>query len=397
MKLQTRAFAIAGLLTLFQAATPVLAEGKKPLEGLRGALEPSGLSIEAEYTGEMVTAHKGAADGKSYYLDNVNVMVTWDLEKAFGFSDTTFYMNVLGNSGDRPNDAIGTLEGVTNLEVADGRFKVYELAVEKKFGDKGALSFGYMDLNAHFYATDASGLLVGPPYGIGTELAATGSNGPAIFPSSALALVGTINPTEDSYVRLGVFGARANNWGDPGNPNNFNEGALTIAEAGLTSKGLLALGAWRYTDKAPAYKSGGPAGSINPWGIYGLVEQPLMESDSGRAVTGFLRAGYSDGETSDFQGSVTAGILVDQIISGRPNSQFSLGVRQDYVSDLFKDTARLAGDDPLDAESGVEVSLADQLGAAVTLKGSLQYAPNPGGIRSAEDAVVSNVRLSVAF
>ena len=131
MKLQTRALAIAGLLALFQAATPVLAEGKKPLDGLRGTLEPSGLSIEAEYTGEMVTAHKGAADGKSYYLDKVNVMVTWDLEKAFGFSDTTFYMNVLGNSGDRPNDAIGTLEGVSNIEVADGRFKVYEFAFEK--------------------------------------------------------------------------------------------------------------------------------------------------------------------------------------------------------------------------------------------------------------------------
>ena len=91
MKRQTKTLAIAGLLTLFQASTPVLAEGKKPLDGLRGALEPSGLSIEAEYTGEMVTAHKGAADGKSYYLDNVNVMVTWDLEKAFGFSDTTHY------------------------------------------------------------------------------------------------------------------------------------------------------------------------------------------------------------------------------------------------------------------------------------------------------------------
>lgn len=108
--------AIGGLLTLFQVATPALAEGGKPLDGLRGALEPSGLSIEAEYTGELVTAHKGAADGKSYYLDNVNVMLTWDLEKAFGLTGTTFYMNVLGNSGDRPNDAIGTLEVFPTLK-----------------------------------------------------------------------------------------------------------------------------------------------------------------------------------------------------------------------------------------------------------------------------------------
>lgn len=83
MKHQSKTLAIAGLLTLFQAATPVLAEGKKPLDNLRGTLAPSSLSIDAEYIGEMVAAHKGAAYGKPYYLDNVNVMLTWDLEKAF--------------------------------------------------------------------------------------------------------------------------------------------------------------------------------------------------------------------------------------------------------------------------------------------------------------------------
>jgi porin len=397
MGLQLKTSAVAGLLTLVQVVTPAFAEVKKPLDGLRGTMEPSGLSIEAEYTGEMVMAHKGAADGQSYYLENVNVTLNWDLEKAFGISGTAFYMNVLGNSGDRPNDAVGTLEGVSNIEVADGRLKIYEFAFEKHFGDAGGLSFGYIDLNAQFYATEASGLLVGPPYGIGTELAATGSNGPAIFPSTSLALIGTINPTKESYVRLGVFGARAHNWGDPGSRNNLSDGILTIAEAGRTEKGLLALGAWRYSDKSPAFKSGGFAGSINPWGIYALVEQPLMETASGRAVTGFLRAGYSDGETSDFQGSVTAGILVDQIISGRPNSQFSLGVRRAFVSDLFKDTARLADEEPLSSESGIEIALADQLNAAVTLQSSLHYAPNPGAIRAAEDALISSVRLSVAF
>ena len=54
MKLRIKTMAIGGLLTLFQVATPALAEGAKPLDGLRGALEPSGLSIEAEYTGELV-------------------------------------------------------------------------------------------------------------------------------------------------------------------------------------------------------------------------------------------------------------------------------------------------------------------------------------------------------
>lgn len=397
MRLTTTQMTMAGFIAGVLTSSAALADGGKPLDGLRGAIEPSGLSIEAEYTGEWVSAHQGAADGKSFFLDNVNVLVNWDLEKAFGLKGTTLYMNVLGNSGDRPNDRIGTLEGVSNLEVADGRFKVYEFAVEQAFGDNTSVSFGYIDLNAHFYATDASGLLVGPPYGIGTELAATGSNGPSIFPSTSLALVGKFKPTENSYLRVGVFGARAHNWGDPGSSNNFNEGSLVIAEAGLTSRGLLALGGWRYTDKVAAYRPTGPAASIQPWGIYGLVEQPLIESETGPSVTGFVRAGVSDGDTSDFTGSFSAGFLVDRALPGRPNSQFSLGVRHANVSDQFKDTARSNGDTPKSGESGVEVTVADQLTSSISLQGSLHYAPNPGAVKSAEDALVSSVRLTVAF
>lgn len=122
-----------------------------------------------------------------------------------------------------------------------------------------------------------------------------------------------------------------------------------------------------------------------------------MESEAGPAVTGFLRAGISDGDTSDFTGSFTAGVLVDRVLPGRPDSQFSLGVRHAYVSDQFKDTARSNGETPKSGESGVEVTLADQLTSAVSLQGSLHYAPSPGAVKSADDALVSSVRLTVAF
>jgi porin len=398
MKASHTLAATSGLLISTIIACPAHAESRKLLDGLRGALEPAGLSVEAEYTGEFVAVNQGDAKDQSFYLDNANISVNWDLEKAFGWSGSSFYMNVLSNSGERPNDAVGTLDGVSNIEVADGRWKIFEFAFEQKLGDKASVSFGYIDLNGHFYATESSGLLMGPPYGIGTELAVTGSNGPSIFPSSAPAIVLNLTPTEDSYAKLGVFGANSHNWGDPGSNRNFNDGVLTIAEAGLTKSGLIALGGWRYSNKVSAYDPlGTNPKSINPWGIYALLEKPLIASETGRSVTGFFRAGYSDGETTDFTGSVTTGILVDRILGGRPNSQFSLGLRQAYVSDQFKDNTRLAGLTPLSSETGVELTLADQLNSSVTLHGSVQYVPNPGAIRAANDALVSSVRLSVAF
>jgi porin len=390
--------ALFGAALLIAYASPSLAEGRKPLDGLRGALEPKGVSIAAEYTGEWVSAHSGAAEGKTFYLDNANVVVDWDLEKTFGWKGTSAYLNILSNAGKRPNGRIGTLEGVSNIEVGDGRWKVFEFSLTQNFGASASLEAGYIDLNRHFYGTESSGLLTGPPYGIGTELAVTGSNGPSIFPSAAPALVLALEPTKTSYVRLGVFGANANNWGDPEPLKNFQDGVLTIGEVGLTQHGLIALGGWRYSKKVTAYTGvGGPDKSINPWGIYGLLEQPLIASEAGPAVTGFMRAGYSDGETTDFTGSITAGILVERAISGRPNSQLSLGVRRAFVSDQFKDNARSLGDEPLAHESGLELTLADQLGEALTLQGSLHYTPDPGAVRAAHEALISNVRLTVAF
>ncbi|MEN9855871.1 MAG: hypothetical protein RLZZ157_997 [Pseudomonadota bacterium] len=380
------------------AATPAYAEGSRPLDGLRGFLEPSGISVEAEYTAEFVTATPSGGESKSSYLDNYNVTATWDLGKAFGWTGTSLYANVLGNSGARPNDAIGTVDGVSNIEVADGRWKLFEFALEKQFGEVASVNVGYIDLNGHFYSTPASSLLVGPPYGIGTELAVTGSNGPSIFPSSAPAIVAKFHPTQTSYVHAGVFGANAHNWGDPEPSNNFKDGTLAIAEAGLTKSGLLAIGGWRYSKAVSAFvPEGADARTTNPWGIYALLEKPLLVSESGRTITGFVRAGLSDGDTTDVEASMTAGLRIDKILSKCPDSAVSLGLRRVQMSDGFKDSVRLDGGEPLSEETGVELTFVDKVGEILTLQGSLQYSPNPGALRDAKDVLVSSVRLSVAF
>jgi carbohydrate-selective porin OprB len=83
--------ALCSAAILFLCATPGHAEGhvegRKALDGLRGVIEPKGVSIEADYVGEWVSDHSGAAEGKSFYLDTANIVVKLDLEKAFGWRD----------------------------------------------------------------------------------------------------------------------------------------------------------------------------------------------------------------------------------------------------------------------------------------------------------------------
>ncbi|MEG8025504.1 carbohydrate porin [Sphingomonas aurantiaca] len=168
------------------------------------------------------------------------------------------------------NTLAGTLQGVDNIEVAKGRAKLYEAWVEQDIaGGRAALLVGLSDLNVDFYQNDSAGLLVAPAFGIGSELAATGPNGPSIFPSTALTLRLNVAIASLGYVRAAVVNARAGVLGDAaGIDFGMHDGALLIAEAGTRTNGKLAIGGWRYTrhqdDMAACDGSGVPSGGPRP-------------------------------------------------------------------------------------------------------------------------------------
>ncbi len=78
---------------------------------------------------------------------------------------------------------VGDLQGLNNIE-ADAGWYLYDLWSEVSFGPRQGASVraGLLDLNAEFDTSDTAGFFVSPPFGIGTDLAQTGANGPAVFP-----------------------------------------------------------------------------------------------------------------------------------------------------------------------------------------------------------------------
>jgi len=93
--------------------------------------------------------------------------------------------------------------------------------------------------------------LIAPPFGIGSELSATGPNGPSIFPSTALAV--RLNAhIGKGYARFAVINAEAGTIGDEGGIQPFGrDGVLLIGEAGINTNGKIAVGAWTYSKKQP--------------------------------------------------------------------------------------------------------------------------------------------------
>ncbi|USQ96115.1 carbohydrate porin [Caulobacter sp. RL271] len=358
------------------------------------------LQLGVSYTADVTGAVSGGLAKRGRVLDDLQVAADLDLDKAVGWKGATVHVLLLNNSGAAPNDDAGTLQGVDNIEVTRQRARLFEAWVEQGFGDKGSVRAGLYDLNSEFYANDSAGLLIAPAFGIGSELAATGPNGPSIFPSTALAVRARWTPSETLYAQAAVLNANAGVLGDPGGVHtSFDNGVLIIAEAGWQGRGKVAFGTWRYTDKQDDIRAvtptGGPVHSTAK-GAYVLLERQLSGGDEGRKTTAFARLGVSDGDTTAFKGGWQAGVLVERVFESRPDSAFSVGINQAFLSGKFRDNAFDAGQRLTRSESAIEVTYSDKIGP-VTIQPDLQYVKDPGADGGVGHALVAILRFGVAF
>jgi len=369
--------------------------------GAPEAQAQDGVDLSAAYVMDVVAVGAEARRAKVYWLDNLDVTADLELEKLIGWNGATMHVDVLANMGGMPNDRAGTLQGVDNIEVASHRLRLFEAWIEQKIGERATVRAGLYDLNSEFYSNDSAGLLLAPAFGVGSEIAATGPNGPSIFPSTALAVRVDHKLGKDGFVRAAVLNASARTLGDPGGVNlTFDDGALLIAEAGVAGAGgKLAVGAWGYTlhqDDVFAVDNAGAPIQRHARGAYVVAEKPFNDPEGAHPVAGFVRAGLSDGKTTPFKGGWQAGVLVSKLWAGRDDSQLSFGVNQAYLSNGYRDLMRADGVRTRNAESAVELTYSDKFGP-VTLQPDLQLVFDAGGDADAKPVVVGGLRASIAF
>lgn len=383
------------------AGAALLALGVQPASAQEEAPAPPAVDLAGEVIVDVAGLVSGTGDRKLRALSNVNLTADLDLARLIGWGGTRAHFHVLDNRGGRPNDAAATLQGVDNIEVPDAGLRLFEAWLERDIGSGGAsLRMGLYDVNSEFYANDAAGLLIAPPFGIGSELAATGPNGPSIFPSSALAARLYV-PVGGAFVRLGVINARASTLGDRGGVDfSFRDGLLLIGEAGRSEGRVRGnIGVWRYTrNPEDSYETGPDGAPLRKpsQGAYAVLEGDLLASGGARQVTAFLRAGLSDPHTTPFHGGFQAGLLMAPALAARPDSQLLLGVHHAWTSNHFRDSMRDADGAPGN-ETVVELTYADQLTPWLALQPDVQWVHQPGGDRRAADAVVGIVRLTWSF
>jgi len=247
--------------------------------------------------------------------------------------------------------------------------------------------------------SNSSGIFLGPTYGISSEIAATGPNGPSIFPSTALGLRANLSIGDHGYVRAAVLNAHSGVLGDPkGVDLTFDDGVLTIAQVGVDGDAKIGVGAWRYSRKQDDIRDvdvyGAPV-QVAADGAYLLAEHPLFGDEGKAQGTAFLRVGVSDARTTPFRGGWQAGLHIVHPIASRPDSELAFGVQQGLLSQRFRANLRDTGVDPKTAESGVEITYADKLTSRVTVQPDLQWARLADAPRDADSRWIATLRVRV--
>ena len=378
------------------AGASALCAGHAAAEEKTDAAGP--IQLSASYVADLVGVVDGGLAERGRFLDNLNLVVDADLERVMGWRGASAHFDVLNNSGAMPNDDAGTLQGVDNIEVPSRRLRLFEAWIEQSFGDS-SLRLGLYDLNSEFYANESAGYLIAPAFGIGSEIAATGPNGPSIFPSTALAARFHTQFANGLFARAAIINANAGVLGDPGGVDiSFDEGALLVAEAGVEGERKLAFGVWGYSQRQDDIRdvdSFGDPIHRDAHGAYMIYEQPLNDADGARATHAFLRAGISDGDTTPFAGGWQAGLLVERIFDGRPDSIFSVGINQGVLSDGYRQNQIDLGAAMETSELQVEITYSDRLCPNLTIQPDLQWVRRPSGDRAIKDALVAGLRVSV--
>lgn len=352
------------------------------------ASNPAAWSAEGNLTLDVMANLDGGLKTGSRVLDNALVQFNYD-GAVHGLSGVTATIGALYNGNQSVSgDLVGDLQGISNIETGTQALRPYEVWIAKAFGDgETSLKAGLIDLNGNFDAPGVSTLFLNSSHGIIPSFSQSGANGPSIFPTLGLALVGEASLSEGLNVRAGVFDPVP---GDPDKPTRTDtrwrsdDGALGVIEVERATDAVrFALGGWTYSNAT--------AGSLareqnSNSGLYGTVE-----FNPKGPISAFLRAGTADPDRNDVSSYLGGGVVWTGPFPARKDDQF--GVAMAHVT--TSKPARAAG--LSDSETNIELTWAAPITGGFAVQGNLQYVMNPGADTVLSNAIVTGLRLSWSF
>ena len=376
--------------------------------GRRTALYESGVVFEAGYKFDLLNLVQGGLQTGGQSLGHLDLKLKTDLEKAWGWTGTTAFFNVIHDHGEKFNrDRLGSLNGVTNIEVPVDTERFFQAWVQREWQDgKYSLLAGLYPIDTEFQVLDTAALFIQPPYGPTGDLSST--RGPSIFNTSAFGVRGKwVSDDRSVYAQAAILD------GIPGDPNQpkgthivfgSNDGTMGIVEIGLRThesrEAKYAIGFWGYSAKVDDLVDVDT--NRNPIqrrssGTYFLADGNFWKEESGRSLSGFFRYGVTDGDSTSLRSVVNTGLVIKGPFSGRPDDVLGLAYTQATLGNKYRATQEAAGRSTTAYESAWELTYRFNPVPWMALQPMVQWHRYPGGDRAVNDATVVGLRTEFTF
>lgn len=385
---------VLSALALVAAATPAAARQVHDRAAPPAAEEPApAIDLTLGYTGEVWTNVRGGASGGGAYLDNLDLTLTVDAERAWGWRGATLFAYGLYNNGASIADRVGAAQGVSNIEAGVRAARLYEAWVDQRFaGGRASVRAGLYDLNSEFDVVGPASLFLNPSHGIGADFAQSGRGGPSIFPNTSLGLRGEYRLSEATLLRAAALDGVP---GDPDRPRRTavrlggGDGALLVAEANHARGGTrIGAGYWRYTARFDRVQGGGGEVGGND-GAYLFAERRLTRS----GLSGWARVGIADARINPVARYAGAGLVHAGPFRSRDDDQAGVAI----AVAAFGGPYRRAGASVTPREIILEATYRARVASWLTVQPDVQYVIDPGGRRDAPDALAVGLRVETGF
>jgi porin len=408
--------------------------------GLRTGLETSGLKLMLQEQSELWGNAAGGLRHGVVYNGLTTGGIGLDLDKLFGWTGGTFFVNAYQIHGRGPSgNLVGNAQIVSNIE-ATRDTKLYQLWLEQQLLDgRLTVRLGQEGANDQMMITQYGALFLNSSFGFpGLPAADLPSGGPN-YPMATPFVRAQFQATD----RITLVGAVFN--GDPatpgmGDPQLRDRGGLAFRTNGhalafgevwyspdpdTNLPATWKLGSWYHSAHFPdqVYDNKGlplasPASSgiarehDGDYAIYGIVDQLIWQNSSNKSqgLGVFLQVMGSPSQFNVSNIFVETGLNWTAPFEGRDNDVFGLGVSYLGISPA----ARRFGHDVIaytgtgtpyaGNETVVEATYSYQVAPWWTLQPDLQIVVNPGaGIPSIystkplRDAVIGGVRATIIF
>lgn len=401
--------------------------------GLRHLLLKEGIWSEVVYTSDFMANVSGGLHRDTFYLANVDMLLSVDLEKMAGWRNASLLVYGLGDLGGNPSSAVGDSQIIDNIQAPD-TFKLYEAWFQQHFFNRRfSLLAGLYDLNAEFDMLNAAAVFINSSPGTDPTFSQSGRNGPSIFPVTSVAARAKIKFTESFYSQLAVLDGVSGNPNDPHGthiifdkdngllltsevgylvipermvgklPRFSRPGRRLSQERGQVYTGKYAIGIWGYTAQFPTLLSKATAGPVTTGGgnlgVYVIAEQQLFSESKARdqGLTGYVQLGRADPRFNQFEFYTGGGLVYTGLLPNRDEDILGAMVAVAYNGDTFKQAQRARGIPVGETETEIELTYRAQVSPWLAVQPDFQYVLNPGTNPSIDNAFALGLRLQTTF